>query len=47
MGIPYSTGLRDISKCELQDGSPMREEFIQTPKELRDLLSYLGALSEN
>jgi putative heme-binding domain-containing protein len=46
-GIRQSIPVRDISKRELQDRSPMPEGLIQTPDDLRDLLSFLTALKEN
>ena len=46
-GIRQSIPVRDISKRELQDRSPMPEGLIQTPDDLRDLLSFLTTLKEN
>lgn len=46
-GNRQSIRLKEIAKRELQDRSPMPEGLIQTPDELRDLLSFLSGLKEN
>jgi putative heme-binding domain-containing protein len=45
-GIRQNIRIKDIAKRELQDRSPMPEGLIQTPDDLRDLLSYLLSLKE-
>jgi putative heme-binding domain-containing protein len=46
-GVHQAVKKEVIAKRELQDRSPMPEGLIQTPAELRDLLSYLISLKES
>ena len=45
-GIRQNIRIKDIAKRELQDRSPMPEGLIQTPDDLRDLLSFLTGLKD-
>jgi len=45
-GIRQSIRTKDIAKREPQDRSPMPEGLIQTPDDLRDLLSFLTGLRD-
>ena len=45
-GIRQSIRTKDIAKREPQDRSPMPEGLIQTPDDLRDLLSFLTELRD-
>jgi len=45
-GVHQTILKEEVAKREQQDRSPMPEGLIQTPEELRDLLSYLMSLKE-
>lgn len=45
-GVRQTIAKDEVAKREQQDRSPMPEGLIQTPEELRDLLTYLMSLKE-